>query len=98
MSIMINRLGAGWLPIHAFYSNAFLSGYQVIIFPMESDLPLKLAKPAQRALAQAGITRLEQLSRLSEAEVARLHGIGPHALVTLRRAMAEKGLGFAQES
>ena len=62
----------------------------------ESDLP-KLASPAQRALAAAGITQLVQLTRLSEAELARLHGIGPNAIKTLRLALSEKGLSFRPE-
>lgn len=61
----------------------------------QSDLPLKLAAPAQRALAAAGIQRLEQLTKLSEAEVKQLHGIGPNALAQLRRALGAKGLAFA---
>lgn len=61
----------------------------------ESDLPAKLAKPAQRALAAAGIQRLEQLTKLSEADVKQLHGIGPNALDQLRRALSAKGLSFA---
>jgi hypothetical protein len=60
-----------------------------------SDLPANLAAPAQRALAVAGITTLEQLARLSEAEVKQLHGIGPNAFVQLSRALAEAGLSFA---
>ncbi len=60
----------------------------------ESGLP-KLAKPAQRALATAGIRRLEQLTRFSEDEVSQLHGIGPNALKQLRRALAARGLSFA---
>ncbi len=59
----------------------------------ESDLP-KLASPAQRALADAGITRLVQLTRMSEAEISQLHGIGPNAITTLRFALNEKGLSF----
>jgi len=59
-----------------------------------SDLP-KLAAPAQRALASAGIQRLEQLTQFSETEIKQLHGIGPHALDQLRRALAAKGLSFA---
>ena len=61
-----------------------------------SDLP-RLASPAQRALAAAGITRLEQLTRISEAELAQLHGIGPNALKTLRLALEEKGLTFRSD-
>lgn len=63
----------------------------------ESDLPAKLAQPARRALAGAGIQRLEQLSQFSQAEIKQLHGIGPNALEQLRRALAEKGLSFAAE-
>jgi DNA-directed RNA polymerase alpha subunit len=62
----------------------------------ESDLP-RLAQPAQRALAAAGIQRLEQLTKLSEAEIKKLHGIGPNALTQLHRALAAKGLSFAGE-
>jgi len=60
-----------------------------------SDLPSELAQPAQRALAAAGIQRLEQLTKLSEDEVKQLHGIGPNALIQLRRALGAKGLSFA---
>ena len=51
----------------------------------DSDLP-KLASPAQRALAGAGITHLVQLTRMTEKELAQLHGIGPNAIKTLRIA------------
>ena len=60
-----------------------------------SNLP-KLAAPAQRALAAAGYSRLEQLTRVSEADLKKLHGIGPNALDQLRRALAAKGLAFAE--
>jgi len=61
----------------------------------ESDLPPGLPAPARRALTHAGYTRLEQFTRLSEAEVGRLHGVGPLALGRLRRALDERGLSFA---
>jgi hypothetical protein len=61
----------------------------------ESDLPPKLAQPARRALAAAGIQHLEQLTRFSEAEVIQWHGIGPNALSQLRLALSVKGLFFA---
>ncbi len=63
----------------------------------ESDLPPGLAAPAQRALAAAGIKRLEQLTKLSESEVKQLHGIGPNALNQLLHALNAKGLSFAEE-
>ncbi len=43
----------------------------------ESDLPIGLSAPAQRALVGAGYVRLEQLTRVSEAELKKLHGVGP---------------------
>ena len=62
-----------------------------------SNLPTGLAKPAQRALAAAGYSRLEQLSEVSEAQLAQLHGMGPKAIEQLRRALAAEGLSFAAE-
>lgn len=59
----------------------------------ESDLP-KLASPAQRALAGAGIQRLEQLTKLSEEQLKQLHGIGPNALKQLHQALRARGLSF----
>lgn len=61
----------------------------------ESDLPATFGAPARRALVNAGITRLEQLSRVSERELLKLHGMGPRAVRLLRDILAERGLGFA---
>jgi hypothetical protein len=63
----------------------------------ESNFP-PLGKPAQRALAGAGYLRLEQLTKISEADVLRLHGMGPKALDRLRRALAARGQRFADGS
>jgi hypothetical protein len=64
----------------------------------ESDLPVWLAAPARRALASAGLWRLEQLSRISEAELKALHGIGPHAVRQLRAALDASGMAFADKT
>ena len=58
-----------------------------------NDLP-KLSAPAHRALAGAGITSLAEVSQHTEAEIAKLHGVGPTIIVALRAALAEKGLAF----
>lgn len=58
-----------------------------------SDLP-KLGAPAQRALAAAGITTLEQVSQMSEKALMQLHGVGPNAIKTLKEAMAQRGMEF----
>lgn len=60
-----------------------------------SDLP-KLAAPAQRALASIGVNSLEDLTKLSEAELAALHGMGPSTLKVLRKHLRENGLSFRQ--
>jgi DNA-directed RNA polymerase alpha subunit len=62
----------------------------------DHDLP-KIAAPAQRALQSIGITSLKQLTKITEAELLQLHGMGPNALGKLRQALAEKGLSFASE-
>ncbi len=62
----------------------------------ESDLPTRLASPARRALLEAGYLRLEQFTQLSEADILRLHGMGPKAVDQLRRALADRGLSFAE--
>jgi hypothetical protein len=59
----------------------------------ETDLP-KLSAPAHRALAAAGVHQLKDLTKFSEAEVKKWHGIGPNAMDQLRQAMSEKGLSF----
>ena len=61
----------------------------------ESNFPPKLSKPAQRALAGADYTRLEQLADITEAELLKLHGMGPKAISQLREALAADGLSFA---
>jgi hypothetical protein len=42
--------------------------------------------------------RLEQLAKLSEAEILQLHGMGPKALDQIRRAFVAKGISFAEKS
>ncbi len=61
----------------------------------ESDLP-KLAAPARRALDAAGYVRLEQLTSVTESELAQLHGMGPNALAKIRAALEARGLSFAK--
>lgn len=60
--------------------------------------PKGVAKPAQRALASAGFSELTQLTKISEAELLKLHGMGPKAIRHLRDALAEQGQAFAPTS
>jgi hypothetical protein len=59
--------------------------------PRDNDLPAGLAAPARRALAEAGIETLDQLSKLSEAELRKLHGVGPNAVELLTEAVRKSG-------
>jgi hypothetical protein len=73
------------------------------VTPLKEDLTLqqendagfpKLSAPARRALANAGYSRLDQLTEISPAELAKLHGMGPSAIVALRVALKSRGLAF----
>ncbi|HEY5749399.1 MAG TPA: hypothetical protein VIU12_25200 [Chryseolinea sp.] len=56
-----------------------------------------LAAPARRALENAGISTLQQLSSRSEREILMLHGMGPGSLPKLRTALAAEGLSFRKD-
>jgi DNA-directed RNA polymerase alpha subunit len=56
-----------------------------------------LAAPAMRALASAGIDKLEDVASLTETELKKLHGMGPNAIAKLKDAMSDRGLTFADE-
>ncbi|MFC4872971.1 RNA polymerase alpha subunit C-terminal domain-containing protein [Negadavirga shengliensis] len=64
--------------------------------PKEGFLSL-LAAPARRALENMGIYSLEKLAEYREAEIIRLHGMGPSTLPKLRKALAENGLAFRND-
>jgi len=53
----------------------------------ESDLPVNLAKPARRALVEAGYWRLEQLTGISEAEVKQLRRALARVAQTVAKAV-----------
>ncbi|MFT4143356.1 MAG: DNA-directed RNA polymerase subunit alpha C-terminal domain-containing protein [Mobilitalea sp.] len=62
---------------------------------MKPELSLiKIGKPAQRALQNAGILTLDQLTRYSEKELLALHGFGPKALGILKQVLTEHNLSF----
>jgi predicted flap endonuclease-1-like 5' DNA nuclease len=60
------------------------------------SLPSGIGSPAHRALAAAGITRLEQFTTISEAELLKLHGVGPKAIRIIKASLRENGLAFAK--
>jgi predicted RecB family nuclease len=55
-----------------------------------------LSAPARNALQHAGITTLTELSKYSEREILKLHGMGPKSLPVLRQALSEMRMAFAE--
>jgi len=63
------------------------------MIPFENLLNM-LAKPAQRALGNAGITSWETLLCFSETDLLNLHGIGQNALNVIKNKLVETGLNL----
>ena len=57
---------------------------------------LGLAAPARRALVDAGLTKVTQLSKWRRTAIADLHGMGPNALKKIEIAMSKRGLKFVE--
>lgn len=62
--------------------------------PGATPLTPRIGRPALGALAHVGITTLEEVGGLSEAELLALHGVGPKAVGLLREALAAQGLAL----
>lgn len=56
----------------------------------------KLSSPARNALIQEGIDTLQELSKYTEKEILKLHGIGRASLPTMRTSLEEEGLSFKE--
>tara|TARA_B100000902_G_C27237947_1_gene878449 strand:- start:612 stop:824 length:213 start_codon:yes stop_codon:yes gene_type:complete len=61
---------------------------------VEKTFPFYLAKPAQRALAKEGITKLYDLSRFTKSEIRELHGIGPDSMQKIKYDLIEQEIRF----
>jgi hypothetical protein len=61
----------------------------------ESDFPPGMGKVAPRELGHAGYTKLKHLTKVTEAELLKIHGVGPKAIRILREALKAQGLSFA---
>ena len=65
--------------------------------PSRIPIPFdELSAPAQRALHASGYKTLQQLARLTEPEIASLHGLGPLTINILRLHMRRHKLAFAK--
>ncbi|WP_404458455.1 RNA polymerase alpha subunit C-terminal domain-containing protein [Sutcliffiella horikoshii] len=54
----------------------------------------KLSSPARNALVHSGIDTLDLLSKYTEKEILKIHGIGPASLPIMRSSLKEIGLSF----
>lgn len=59
-----------------------------------ADFLKHIGAPARRALESKGIDTLFKLSKLSEQDLLKLHGLGPGSIPKLRKALKEKGYSF----
>lgn len=55
-----------------------------------------ISAPAKRALEHEGITSLQKLSKYTEREILKLHGIGPSAIPILKTALKAERLSFSK--
>lgn len=64
--------------------------------PTEGMLAL-LSAPARRAFENAGVKDAKALSKFTEAEILKLHGVGKTSLPILRNYLGQHGLTFKEE-
>jgi hypothetical protein len=54
----------------------------------------KLAKPAVRAIQNAGLTSLNDIASFSEKDFSNLHGIGKNVMSIVQQVLSENCLNF----
>jgi Helix-hairpin-helix domain len=65
--------------------------------PNQAAFPPGVGGPALRALSSAGIRSVADLARWTEADLAKLHGLGPKALGVLHSALEASGRSFRRD-
>ena len=68
-----------------------------VTHPNKAAFPAGVGGPALRALSSAGIRSTADLAHWTEADLAKLHGMGPKALGALRNALDASGLSFRRD-
>lgn len=63
----------------------------------KNDFMHQLSAPARRALENMGIKSLKDLSRYTEKEILKLHGMGPSSIPKLKAALKKSGLQFKEK-
>lgn len=65
--------------------------------PEQGSLPKGIGQPAAQALAAIGVSRLDEVTRYSAAELLAMHGVGPKAIRVLREALRQQGKSLRGE-
>lgn len=60
----------------------------------ETGFLSKLSAPARRALVNAGITSLTELTKYTAKQILALHGVGPSTIPVLKELLAQQNLDF----
>jgi DNA-directed RNA polymerase alpha subunit len=63
---------------------------------IRSLLP-KVGNPALNALENIGITTIHQLTKMTEKETLKIHGVGPKAVSVIKEAMKKDGISFKKD-
>ncbi|MEX1039595.1 MAG: hypothetical protein WDZ51_03120 [Pirellulaceae bacterium] len=63
---------------------------------IKGNFPPGIPQPALRALASAGLLRLEDLTTITEQQLSALHGVGPKAVTILVSALQKAGLSMKE--
>jgi predicted flap endonuclease-1-like 5' DNA nuclease len=61
----------------------------------DTEFPPGIGQVARRELALNGYTRYEQLTKVTPAELLKIHGVGPKAIRILDEELTARGLAFA---
>lgn len=62
----------------------------------ESGFLSKLSSPARNALIHEGVNTLQELSKFTEKEILKIHGIGPASIPTMKKSLEEEGVSFKE--
>ena len=65
--------------------------------PNKAAFPAGVGGPALRALSSAGIRSMDDVAQWTEANLAKLHGMGPKALGVLRSELEASRRSFRSD-
>lgn len=73
-----------------------MSAPRTVTHPNEAAFPAGVGGPVLRALANARIRSMAELTRWTKADVGALHGVGPKGLLMLGEALRADGKAWKE--